>query len=110
MPRYSWRLNDKHLTLDYHLRSSTNIATMPLDLRSMNYDYMTRPLWSQILLPLGCLTLWIPLYFFVELIAEWSYWARRNDTVIDVENQSSQQKVKVTELRTTQANAVALAF
>jgi hypothetical protein len=87
------------------------MTTMSVDARTVNYDYRTWPLWSQILLPLGCLTLWIPLYFFVQLITESSCCTRSKPTAADLESQQAQQRGTALERRPAeQANNIAIAI
>lgn len=52
-------------------------------------DYKTWPLWAQILLPLASITLWVPLYFFLQRIAKSKFWRKREGHATDLESQSS---------------------
>lgn len=52
-------------------------------------DYKTWPLWAQILLPLASITLWIPLYFLLQLIGESTCCRKRDRHGTDLEGQIS---------------------
>lgn len=49
-------------------------------------NYKTWPLWAQILLPLASITLWVPLYFFLQMIAESKCWRKRDGHATDLES------------------------
>lgn len=56
-------------------------------------EYRSWPLWAQILLPLASLTLWIPLYFSLQMIAESTCWRRRQGHPTDLESQRPRRTV-----------------
>ncbi|KPI39303.1 Trafficking protein particle complex subunit 2 [Cyphellophora attinorum] len=62
-----------------------------LEKRTDDANFVNWPLWAQILLPLGLLTIWIPVWFFVTLIREFSCWQKRHRDYPDVEKQQSQK-------------------
>jgi hypothetical protein len=59
--------------------------------RTDDANFLNWPLWAQILLPLGLLTVWIPVWFFVTLIREFSCWQKRHRKHSDIEKQQPQK-------------------
>lgn len=51
--------------------------------------YISWPLWAQVLLPVGLLTMWVPIYFVVALFKETSCIKKRRQIKADVEHQNA---------------------
>ncbi|KAI1609959.1 hypothetical protein EDD36DRAFT_468014 [Exophiala viscosa] len=91
-PRGSIKLKERHRAVRFQEEPAPNIIheTMaPIYLHPRSYapsiirrsaaNYLDWPLWAQILLPVLAVTLWVPAYFVVELVKDFSCFRSRED-------------------------------